>query len=111
MPVIIFVIFLIAVTQSWWLIGYLGLLLWLEWLGVRGWRMMLAVIATWLLVTLGVVLAPDSSFAALIGWSHRGLILWAFCAFWACWDIRSFWRCSGAMRSRFLTVRRDCSCG
>ena len=79
MPVIIFVIFLIAVTQSWWLIGYLGLLLWLEWLGVRGWRMMLAVIATWLLVTLGVVLAPDSSFAALIGWSHRGLILGLLC--------------------------------
>ena len=79
MPVIIFVIFLIAVTQSWWLIGYLGLLLWLEWLGVRGWRMMLAVIATWLLVTLGVALAPDSSFAALIGWSHRGLILGLLC--------------------------------
>ena len=79
MPVIIFVIFLIAVTQSWWLIGYLGLLLWLEWLGVRGWRMVLAVIASWLLVTLGVVLAPDSSFAALIGWSHRGLILGLLC--------------------------------
>ena len=79
MPVIIFVIFLIAVTQSWWLIGYLGLLLWLEWLGVKGWRMVLAVIASWLLVTLGVVLAPDSSFAALIGWSHRGLILGLLC--------------------------------
>ena len=79
MPVIIFVIFLIATTQSWWLIGYLGLLLWLEWLGVKGWRMVLAVIATWLLVTLGVALAPDSGFAALIGWSHRGLILGLLC--------------------------------
>lgn len=70
---------LIATTQSWWLILYLGLLLWLEWLGDKGWRMVLAVIATWLLVTLGVALAPDSGFAALIGWSHRGLILGLLC--------------------------------
>ena len=79
MPVIIFVIFLIATTQSWWLIAYLGLLVWLEWLGIKDWRMLLAVSSIWVLVTLGVALAPDSSFAALIGWSDRGLILGFLC--------------------------------
>lgn len=79
MPVIIFVIFLIVTTQSWWLIAYLGLLLWLEWLGVKGWLSPLVAAAIWILVTLGVVLAPDSGFAALIGWSDRGLILGFMC--------------------------------
>lgn len=79
MAIIVFVIFLIAATQSWWLIAYLGLLLWLEWLGVRGWRMLFASGAIWLLVTAGVALAPESGFAALIGWSDRGLVLGFMC--------------------------------
>ena len=79
MPVIILVIFLIATTQSWWLIAYLGLLLWMEWLGLRGWLIPLCAAAIWGLVTLAVALAPDSSFAALIGWSDRGLILGLMC--------------------------------
>ena len=79
MPVIIFVIFLIVTTQSWWLIVYLGLLLWLEWLGIKGWLIPLAAAALWIAVTLGVALAPDSGFASLIGWSDRGLILGFIC--------------------------------
>ncbi|WP_074948028.1 HesA/MoeB/ThiF family protein [Paracoccus halophilus] len=79
MPVLVFIVVLIVATQSLWLIAYLGFLLWLAWLGVRGWRMAAAAAAIWALVTLGVMIAPDSSFAALIGWPDRGLIFAFLC--------------------------------
>lgn len=75
MPALIFLIVLIVFTQSWWLLVYLALLLWLEWLGARGWIMAAVAAAVWLLVTAAVAIAPDSTFAGLIGWSDRGLIV------------------------------------
>lgn len=74
MPVLIFLIFLIVVTQSWWLLVYLALLGWLVWLGVREWMLAVAAAMIWMLVTAAVVVAPDGVFAGLIGWTDRGLI-------------------------------------
>lgn len=73
MPVIIFMLILIVAAKAWWLIGYLGLLAWLIWLGWRGWRLALAGTLAWLAVLGGVLLAPNSAFAALIGWTPHGL--------------------------------------
>lgn len=74
MPVVIFLIFLIVVTQSWWLLVYLGLLGWLVWLGLGGWRLVGVAATVWFLVTAAVMIAPESAFSRLIGWTDRGLI-------------------------------------
>ncbi|RCW86668.1 HesA/MoeB/ThiF family protein [Paracoccus lutimaris] len=74
MPVLIFLTIMIVVTQLWWLLLYLIFLGWLIWLGVSGWRLVLAAVLVWLAVLGGVALAPDSAFARLIGWSPQGLV-------------------------------------
>jgi molybdopterin/thiamine biosynthesis adenylyltransferase len=73
MSVLIFLVIVIAATQSWWLVGYLILLGWLIWLGLGGWRLALAAALVWLAVLGGVAFAPSSGFAGLIGWTPQGL--------------------------------------
>lgn len=73
MSVFIFLFVLTVVLQAWWVLVYICLLIWLNWLGLRGWLLALAGAALWLLVTAVVAIAPDSLFARLIGWDLRGL--------------------------------------